>query len=187
MGCPLVFVALCLASATASADPLVYTGASGFTLTLPADWFAIIGGDEDEFDWDEELEPGGVEALFSLSDGAIWVTVLYAGDTPVNPHAVDALLGEPALEAHVDELSGYQKLFYRHDEPNRRAFLSYNLVDLDDNTPYVEYLVGFITGSHIAQFLLITVREDQLDARFNLITEIVNGIDVGGIREGAEG
>jgi len=182
-------LALCLVCVSVPARAeLVYTGASGFTLTLPAGWFAIIGGDEDEFEFVvEELEPGDEEALFSSADGAMWVTVLYAGDAPVNPHALDALLGEAAMEARVGEVSGYQKMHYQYDEANRRAFILYSLVDTDEGTPYVEYLVGFVTGSDIAQFLIITVRADQLDARFNLISEIVNGIDVGGVREGAEG
>ena len=182
-------LALWLAAIPARAEPVVYTGASGFVLTLPADWLPLIGGDDDEFDFfdHEELEPGDVEALFSSSDGVMSVTVLWAEDTPVNPHAVDAVLGEAAMEARVGVINGYQKQFYRYDETNRRAFISYNLVDTEEDVPYVEYLVGFITGSEIAQFLIIAVRADELDARFGLISEIVMNIDVGGVREGAEG
>ena len=179
--------ALCLAVAAAQAEPLVYTGASGFTLTLPADWFALIGGDEEPFDFDEELEPGDTEALFSSFDGMVSVTVLHPDDVPVEPYVVEELLSETAMEARVGRMSGYQKLLYRYDGPNRRAFVSYNLVDLEEGLAYAEYLVGFITGSDIAQYLKITVRADQPDARFSLIGEIVNNIDVGGVREGAEG
>jgi len=182
-------LALCLAAVSAQAEPLVYTGASGFMLTLPADWLVLIGGDDDEFDFFdyEEPEPGDVEALFSSSDGVMSVTVLWADDAPVNPYAIDALLGEAAMEARVGIINGYQKQFYRYDEANRRAYIAYGLVDTEEDVPYVEYLVGFITGSEIAQFLIIAVRADQLDARFSLISEIVMNIDVGGVREGAEG
>jgi hypothetical protein len=185
----LCLLALCPACilAPAQAEALVHTGASGFTLTLPAGWEILIGGDEDDFDFFEDLSPGEEEALFSSGDGMIWVTVLHADDTPVNPYAVEALLNEAAMEARVGPVNGYQKLFYEFDEANRRAFILYALVADEGGVRYVEYLVGFITGSDIAQFLLITVREDQLEARFPLISEIVNGIDVGGVREGAEG
>jgi len=185
----LLAVCLALAPALAQGEPLVYTGASGFTLTLPADWIALIGGDEE--DWDffdfEELQPGDEEAMFSSSDGVMWVTVLHADDTPVHPHAVEALFSEAAMEARVGQVNGFQKLYYEFDEPNRRAFILYTLVDTEEGTPYAEYLMGFVTGSDIAQYLIITVRADQLDARFNVISQIVHGIDVGGVRDGAEG
>jgi len=187
----LCLAALCLAAASASAwgEPLVYTGMSGFTITLPADWFAIIGGDDydDEDDFDEYLEPGEIEALFSSGDGMMSVTVLYAGGAPVHPHALEAVLGEAALVALVSQVTGYQKQAYEFDEANRRAYLSYSLIDTEDNRPHTEFLVGFITGSDIAQYVLIAVPADQLEAKFGLIGEIVNGIDIGGVREGAEG
>jgi len=180
-------LALCLAFVTAQAAPQMYTGASGFMLTLPEDWFIIIGSDEEFDDFDQDLAPGDIEALFSSSDEMMSVTILHPEDAPIEPYLVESVLGEPAMEARVGQLTGYQKQFYRYDDANRRAFISYGMVDLDEGAPYVEYLVGFITGSDIAQYLTITVRADQLDARFNLISEIVSGIDVGGVREGAEG
>ncbi|MCL2810646.1 MAG: hypothetical protein FWD25_02015 [Clostridia bacterium] len=192
----LCLLALCLATIliqAVQAEPLIYTGASGFMLTLPADWMILIGDDEDDddyYDYDynyDEPEPGDIEALFASSDGAMAVTVLWADETPVPSHAIDAVLSEPALELRVGAVNGYQKQFYRYDAADRRAYISYNLVDTEDATPQVEFLVGFITGSDIAQFLMITVRADQLDARFSLISEIVMSIDVGGVREGAEG
>lgn len=183
----LCLLTLCLFAATAQAESLVFTGTSGFTVTLPEDWFALIGGDEEPDNFDEELEPGDTEALFSSYDGTMSVTVLYPDDSPVEPYLVEGLFSEPSMEARVGQISGYQKLLYRYDDPNHRAFLSYNLVDVEEGVSHVEYLVSFIAGSGIAQHLKITVRADQLDARYSLISEIVNNIDVGGVREGAEG
>jgi len=177
---------ICFNAASALAGE-VYTGASGFTIALPAGWIALIGGDEEDGAFMEDLEPGDEEAMFCSGDGAVSVTVYCADETPVEADAVAALFSEPSLEARVAGVNGYQKIFYRYDEPNRRAFISYSLMDSEDRIVHTEYLVGFVTGSQIAQYLIISVPQDQHDARFELISEIVNSIDVGGVREGAEG
>ena len=178
---------LSLPALPALAEPVVYTGASGFTLTLPDDWEALIGGEEEEDDFFDDFEIGDEEALFSSGDGVMSVTVYYADDRPVDSHTEAALLSEPALEARKSGVNGYQKIYYRYDEPNRRAFISYSYIDSEEGVAHTEYLVGFITGSDIAQYLKITVEADQLETRFSLIGDIVNNIDVGGVREGAEG
>lgn len=180
---------LCGLAASASAEPLIYTGASGFTLTLPEDWLALIGGDEEEEEdgfW-EDLQPGEQEALFSSGDGAISLSVIYAADAPVEPSAYEALFGEAAMEARSAGLNGYQKMYYRYDAEGRRAFLSYSYVEPDEQEARVEYLVGFVTASEAAQFFTVVVRQDQHDAHFQIISEIVNSLDVGDLREGAEG
>jgi len=182
--CLLLF---CLPAASALAEPLVYTGASGFTLTLPDDWEAVFGGDEEDEDFIEDLRPGEEEALFCSADGILSVTVYFADDAPVDPHAAGELFSEAALEARVSGLNGYQKLYYRYDELNLRAFLSYTLMDSMEGVVNIEYLVGFVTGSEIEQYITLSVRQDRHEACFPLIGEIVNSIDVGGIREDAEG
>ncbi len=188
----LCLLALACAQCTAAlAEPVVYTGESGFTITLPDDWVSLFGDysgeDEENEEEPEPLEPGDDEALFFSSDNVLSLTVYYPDPAQIDPSAIEGLLSEASLEARCRTLNAYQKMFYLYDAPNQRAFISYSYIDPDEGVAMVEYLVGFITASSEVQYLTIAVRQDQHEARFQLIGGIVNSIDVGDLREGAEG
>ncbi len=153
---------------------VTYTGSLGFTLSVPDDWVSQV--DEGEI-----VEPGDAEAMFTSPGGRASLTIIQAAENQTDP----MLLDESAMLARCAGYPSFKREFYQADYENGRAILGYTYVE-DGGQPLIEYAIGFITASDIVQVFTVTLDADAQDLMPD-VTELINSLDMGRLRDDADG